>query len=44
MLDVDVVMQVHYNMGGIPTNHHGEVINPKKKADGTVDNDNIVPG
>lgn len=30
---------VHYNMGGIPTNYHGEVVNPKS------DNpDAIVPG
>ncbi|WP_022671971.1 succinate dehydrogenase flavoprotein subunit [Novosphingopyxis baekryungensis] len=34
-----VVPTVHYNMGGIPTNYHGEVINP------TADNpDAIVPG
>jgi succinate dehydrogenase / fumarate reductase, flavoprotein subunit len=34
-----VVPTVHYNMGGVPTNYHGEVINP------TADNpDAIVPG
>jgi succinate dehydrogenase / fumarate reductase flavoprotein subunit len=34
-----VVPTVHYNMGGVPTNFHGEVINP------TADNpDNVVPG
>merc|ERR1712113_845299 len=36
-----VLPTVHYNMGGIPTNHFGEVIRPK--ADGS-DDDAIVPG
>ncbi|MFC3052645.1 succinate dehydrogenase flavoprotein subunit [Kordiimonas pumila] len=36
---IPILPTVHYNMGGIPTNFHGEVINPTK------DNpDNIVPG
>ncbi len=36
---IPVLPTVHYNMGGIPTNYHGEVLNPTK------DNpDNIVPG
>ncbi|WP_417808491.1 succinate dehydrogenase flavoprotein subunit [Thioclava sp.] len=36
---IPVLPTVHYNMGGIPTNYHGEVINP------TADNpDAIVPG
>ena len=30
---------VHYNMGGIPTNHMGEVLRPTKDAP-----DQIVPG
>lgn len=30
---------VHYNMGGIPTNYHGEVVNPKNGNP-----DAIVPG
>jgi succinate dehydrogenase / fumarate reductase flavoprotein subunit len=34
-----VVPTVHYNMGGIPTNHHGEVVTLK---DG--DPDSVVPG
>jgi succinate dehydrogenase / fumarate reductase flavoprotein subunit len=36
---IPVLPTVHYNMGGIPTNYHGEVINP------TADNpDATVPG
>jgi succinate dehydrogenase / fumarate reductase flavoprotein subunit len=30
---------VHYNMGGIPTNYHGEVVNPTSE-----DDEKIVPG
>ena len=36
---IPVLPTVHYNMGGIPTNYHGEVIAPK---DG--DPDAVVPG
>ena len=36
---VPVLPTVHYNMGGIPTNHHGEVLRPT--AD---DPDAVVPG
>lgn len=36
---IPVLPTVHYNMGGIPTNYHGEVLNP------TADNpDNVVQG
>jgi succinate dehydrogenase / fumarate reductase flavoprotein subunit len=36
---IPVLPTVHYNMGGIPTNYHGEVISP------TADNaDALVPG
>ena len=36
---IPVLPTVHYNMGGIPTNYHGEVLNP------TLSNpDAIVPG
>eukprot|EP00475_Leptophrys_vorax_P001720 TRINITY_DN10956_c0_g1_i2.p1 TRINITY_DN10956_c0_g1~~TRINITY_DN10956_c0_g1_i2.p1 ORF type:complete len:527 (-),score=19.64 TRINITY_DN10956_c0_g1_i2:169-1686(-) len=36
---IPVLPTVHYNMGGIPTNYHGEVVNP------TGDNpDAVVPG
>jgi len=36
---IPIIPTVHYNMGGIPTNYHGEVINPT--AD---DPDAVVPG
>lgn len=36
---IPVLPTVHYNMGGIPTNYHGEVVNPKKG-----DPDALVPG
>jgi len=36
---IPVLPTVHYNMGGIPTNYWGEVLNPTAK-----DPNNIVPG
>merc|ERR1719281_1715240 len=36
---IPVIPTVHYNMGGIPTNYHGEVVRPTKE-----DPDAIVPG
>jgi succinate dehydrogenase / fumarate reductase flavoprotein subunit len=36
---IPVIPTVHYNMGGIPTNYFGEVLNPRGD-----DNDPIVPG
>jgi succinate dehydrogenase (ubiquinone) flavoprotein subunit len=36
---IPVLPTVHYNMGGIPTNYHGEVINPKNG-----NQDAVVPG
>ncbi|MCC3861974.1 succinate dehydrogenase flavoprotein subunit [Pseudemcibacter aquimaris] len=36
---IPVLPTVHYNMGGIPTNYHGEVLNPSED-----DPDRIVPG
>ena len=36
---IPVIPTCHYNMGGIPTNYHGEVLNPSKNSA-----DAIVPG
>ncbi len=36
---IPVLPTVHYNMGGIPTNYHGEVLTKKG-----ADNDCVVPG
>ena len=36
---IPVIPTVHYNMGGVPTNYWGQVLNPTKK-----DEDAIVPG
>ncbi len=36
---IPVLPTVHYNMGGIPTNYHGEVISPTKS-----DAEAVVPG
>ncbi|WP_007199320.1 succinate dehydrogenase flavoprotein subunit [Hoeflea phototrophica] len=36
---IPVLPTVHYNMGGIPTNYWGEVLNPTKK-----DPDKVTPG
>ncbi|MBT7897563.1 MAG: succinate dehydrogenase flavoprotein subunit, partial [Rhodospirillales bacterium] len=36
---IPVLPTVHYNMGGIPTNYHGEVVNPTDS-----DPDKVVPG
>ena len=36
---IPVLPTVHYNMGGIPTNYHGEVINPTP-----ADPEHVVPG
>ncbi len=36
---IPVLPTAHYNMGGIPTNYHGEVLNPTEKNP-----DAIVPG
>ena len=41
---IPVLPTVHYNMGGIPTNYHGEVIHPKYDKDGKFVEDTIVPG
>ncbi|HEV7291283.1 MAG TPA: succinate dehydrogenase flavoprotein subunit [Devosia sp.] len=36
---IPVLPTVHYNMGGIPANYHGEVLNPTE-----ADPDRVVPG
>jgi len=41
---IPVLPTVHYNMGGIPTNHLGEVIRTEFNADGTFKEDGVVPG
>jgi succinate dehydrogenase (ubiquinone) flavoprotein subunit len=41
---IPVLPTVHYNMGGIPTNHHGEVIQAKYDASGNHTEDVVVPG
>jgi succinate dehydrogenase (ubiquinone) flavoprotein subunit len=41
---IPVLPTVHYNMGGIPTNHHGEVIRKTTNADGSTNHDSIVKG
>merc|ERR1719478_416288 len=42
---IPVLPTVHYNMGGIPTNHLGEVVRSKFDSDGNVvDHDAVVPG
>lgn len=41
---IPVLPTVHYNMGGIPTNHHGEVIKSEFDENGEHKADNVVPG
>ena len=41
---IPVLPTVHYNMGGIPTNHFGEVIRTKFDAAGSFSSDEVVPG
>jgi succinate dehydrogenase (ubiquinone) flavoprotein subunit len=35
---------VHYNMGGIPTNHHGQVLKTTFDGNGGWQSDHVVPG
>merc|ERR1712071_610090 len=41
---IPVLPTVHYNMGGIPTNHLGEVIKTNVDANGNFVEDSVVPG
>merc|ERR1712013_120215 len=43
---IPVLPTVHYNMGGIPTNHHGEVLVPKRniKTGEISEPDRVLPG
>merc|ERR1719157_147778 len=41
---IPVLPTVHYNMGGIPTNHLGEVIRTNFDSDGKYLEDVVVPG
>ena len=41
---IPVIPTVHYNMGGIPTNYHGEVIKTNFDSDGKYVSDEAVPG
>lgn len=41
---IPVLPTVHYNMGGIPTNHYGEVIKTNFSEDGEFASDEVVPG
>lgn len=41
---IPVLPTVHYNMGGIPTNYHGEVIRTKFDDKGNFVEDEVVPG
>ena len=41
---IPVLPTVHYNMGGIPTNHFGEVIRTNFNDKGEFSSDEVVPG
>ena len=41
---IPVLPTVHYNMGGIPTNHYGEVVKTNYNEKGEFESDSIVPG
>jgi len=41
---IPVLPTVHYNMGGIPTNHHGQVLKTNFDSNGEWKSDEVVPG
>ena len=41
---IPVLPTVHYNMGGVPTNHHGQVLKTKFTKTGEWEEDVVVPG
>jgi succinate dehydrogenase (ubiquinone) flavoprotein subunit len=41
---IPVQPTVHYNMGGVPTNYHGEVLKPIFDKNGKHVSDDVVPG
>lgn len=41
---IPVLPTVHYNMGGIPTNHYGEVVRSNYDKNGNFVEDEVVPG
>jgi succinate dehydrogenase (ubiquinone) flavoprotein subunit len=41
---IPVLPTVHYNMGGVPTNHHGQVLQTSYDKKGDWASDDVVPG
>ena len=41
---IPILPTVHYNMGGIPTNHNGQVLQSSFNEDGSWKSDDVVPG
>ena len=41
---IPILPTVHYNMGGIPTNHNGQVLQSSFNSDGSWKSDDVVPG
>lgn len=41
---IPVLPTVHYNMGGVPTNHFGQVLKTKFDSKGEWQSDDVVPG